>query len=463
MRHCKVVRRGSLLALLSTLTLFATSACSSLLDVQTQQGQVDPTLINSYSGAVDLYGGVLRQLAGTYAGSSNVTSSLFFSTNTVVVNTGLLTDELHMSNLSSQALTMVDGRLLTSASSGGTSIYTQLQALRVLAMRAAGLLRQYPAQASPDLIGQMYAVEGYAEVMLAESHCSGIPLTTVPPAGGSLTYTAGFTTAQVLTQAVAHFDSALTFATDSARIVTLARVGKGRALLDLGDYANAATAVAAVQTGDLYNVEYSTNPQSVTNGVLMPSIGVSTVDGEGGNGLAWRAANDPRATFTQVGGVWYATRYTAANTPVPLATGIEARLIEAEAQLHAGDATWLATLNALRTNGVSNVSGTDTTWSAGTGGVAGLRPLTDPGSDTARVTLLFRERAFWLFLTGHRQGDLRRLIRQYARPALLVFPSGLYTPASTTVSAYGTSVVFPVPDAEAQNNPLYTGCTDLNA
>jgi len=54
-------------------------------------------------------------------------------------------------------------------------------------------------------------------------------------------------------------------------------------------------------------------------------------------------------------------------------------------------------------------------WSAGSGGVAELAALTDPGTAEARVDLLFRERAFWFFLTGHRQGDLRRLIRQYGR------------------------------------------------
>ena len=53
----------------------------------------------------------------------------------------------------------------------------------------------------------------------------------------------------------------------------------------------------------------------------------------------------------------------------------------------------------------------DTLWVAGTGGVAKLGPLQDPGTPDGRVDLLFHERAFWLYLTGHRQGDLRRLIR----------------------------------------------------
>jgi len=45
---------------------------------------------------------------------------------------------------------------------------------------------------------------------------------------------------------------------------------------------------------------------------------------------------------------------------------------------------------------------------------ASPRGAPDPGTQVGREDLLFRERAFWLFATGHRLGDLRRL----ARPAL---------------------------------------------
>ena len=57
----------------------------------------------------------------------------------------------------------------------------------------------------------------------------------------------------------------------------------------------------------------------------------------------------------------------------------------------------------------------------------GVTPLTDPGDAKGRVALLFQERAEWLYLTGHRQGDLRRLLRQYPQywpEQELVYPSG---------------------------------------
>ncbi len=110
-----------------------------------------------------------------------------------------------------------------------------------------------------------------------------------------------------------------------------------------------------------------------------------------------------------------------------LASGVEARLIEAENQLDTGG-PWLATLNALRA-------------------AEGLSPLSDPGTDAARVDMLFEERARWLFGTAHRLGDLRRLVRQYSRDQADVFPAGSFFKGGT----YGADVNFPVPFEESEN------------
>mgnify|MGYP003290203201 CR=1 FL=1 len=117
-----------------------------------------------------------------------------------------------------------------------------------------------------------------------------------------------------------------------------------------------------------------------------------------------------------------------------MADGIEARLIEAEAQLRSNDFGGMrTTLNDLR-------AGAD----------LGLDPLPTPGSATEAEDQLFSERAFWLFATGHRLGDMRRLIRQYNRPVNTVFPNGPYFKGGL----YGTDVNVPVPFQE-QNNPEY--------
>jgi hypothetical protein len=86
--------------------------------------------------------------------------------------------------------------------------------------------------------------------------------------------------------------------------------------------------------------------------------------------------------------------------------------------------------------------------------------LTDPGTAAGRVSLLFQERAYWLFLTGHRQGDLRRLVRQYGRSPNAVYPSGVYLAPGT--GFYGTDVTAPIPSSE-YINPLFQGCQNRDA
>jgi hypothetical protein len=183
----------------------------------------------------------------------------------------------------------------------------------------------------------------------------------------------------------------------------------------------------------------------------------SVSTGEGTNGLDYATSNDPRIPVCQGGdaicktiGVTLTQRddksafpiyvqriWPARDNSVPLTSGIEARLIEAEAAFRAGNvAGMIAKLNQARTEG----------------GVTGLAAnLTDPGTDAARVNLIFRERAFWMFSTGHRVGDMRRLIKFYGRPAESVFPTGAWHKGGN----YGPDVNFPVPQAE-ENNPNVT-------
>jgi hypothetical protein len=68
------------------------------------------------------------------------------------------------------------------------------------------------------------------------------------------------------------------------------------------------------------------------------------------------------------------------------------------------------------------------------------------------------ERAFWMFGTGHRLADLRRLVRNYGRPQETVFPTGTYAPGQD----YGTQVNLAIP-IEEKNNPNAQGCLDRNA
>ena len=181
---------------------------------------------------------------------------------------------------------------------------------------------------------------------------------------------------------------------------------------------------------------------------------------------------DPRVPWTFAGPGFITTipkhtdlRMLTFDNDVPVASGVEARLIQAEAALRAGDvAGYLTFINNLRRAVAARMAllypGTTYSDTRRRFFPTTLAPLTDPGAGAsspaaaldARVRLLFRERAFWMYLTGHRLGDLRRLIRDYGYTHTQVFPSGPFyrTPGTT----YGDDVSFPLPQRE-ENNQQY--------
>jgi hypothetical protein len=449
----------------------------------------DPAQTHTAAGAVEAYRGALLLFRTAVGGDEY----------SMVPVSGLLTDELLSGQLGQQGLISdamrVDSRFMPEYSGSGDDNTTPLpvrgtfellQKARGQSRESRGALVAYPPAGSADLRGHLDAIEAYSDVYLADLFCSGIPLSTLD-FGKDYTYQPGSSTEQTYQKAIALFDSALTLAVDSERVLNLARVGKGRALLALGNYADAATAVASVPDGFQYTLLFN---QALTPGTSNGSVNrsfaffdfnlqgngmpLTMVDREGGNGLPFISSGDPRSAFVDDGissngrpKILPAKYDSLGSGPLVIASGVEARLIQAEAALEAGSASWLTMLNTLRTDGTfdtqqdsANPSMSDTLWHAGTGGVAGLKPLSDPGSADAQVDLLFSERGFWLFLTGTRQGDLRRLIRQYSRQSIHVYPSGAYPGA---FNAYGNDVTAPVEGAERISNPLYTGCAGRGA
>jgi len=329
--------------------------------------------------------------------------------------------------------------------------YGPLQEARIALTQALNSFAKYGLPSQRPHVGQLYAFRAFTIVQLAEQVCPGFPLHDV--VGERPQYSGPLTAAEALERALVDLDSALVAAGDSSRFLNLAKVVRGRALLGLGRFGEAAAAVAGVPTDFVYNAELNGFPSGFnmfTNVGWYPAFvfdGLSVSDREGQNGLDYASANDPRVPVTLAGTAEDGTtpayaqlKYQASTSPIPMASGIEARLIEAEAQLNgaaAGD--WLATLNELRQTQVSPA----------------LPPLSDPGTPDARVDLLFRERAFWLYLTGHRLGDMRRLIDHYGRDPERVFPTGAHPVAGT----YGRATSIPfTPAGEEYANTGVTGC-----
>jgi starch-binding outer membrane protein, SusD/RagB family len=325
------------------------------------------------------------------------------------------------------------------------STFTFIHGARNFATIAIPALREFGAPR--PYVGQMFAVRGFAKMLLAQDFCPGQAFNELDT-DGAIVYMPPLSTDQAYESALADLDSAVVEAADSARILNFARVARARTLLELGRFADAAAAAAPVPTTFVFNAEFdatlSTN--SLFNVTSSTTIPVSVADRDGGNGLDFSSSNDPRikVLFRKKGfdgtNLYSTEKYPTNVSPVTIANGIEARLIEAEAALKAGDVTgWLSKLNALRATSITPA----------------MTALTNPATERGRVDLMFRERAFWLFATAHRLGDMRRLVRHYGRTVAETFPSGTYRAGGP----FGTVTTFKIPASELLN-PAVTGCTE---
>jgi hypothetical protein len=437
------------------------AGCNDILSV------TDPDIIieaNSASAALALKNGVLLRLAQALNGVQGPDAFFVYS--------GLVTDEWRSGDTFVQRNNQ-DQRIWEPTNTFNADPYRRLNRVRIEGQAAIKALRQYLPD-SLSLVARILALKAYVETLIAENYCNGTPLSELD--GTAIVYGQPLSNDSVLALAIQNADSALAQAAlappgdsiQARRATRLARVVKGRALVDRGQFAAAAAAVAGVPDTFRYQITHSVNANTNQIFALNNSARRYTmVDTEGVVGLNFISANDPRlprATGTNPStdlifdsafplfvtrqGIWSSTG------SVSIVTGIEARLIEAEALLQASNtAGWLAAINALRTN-------TALYPTALTGFTRGpnLTAIADTfASNTSRMKTNFRERAFWMFSTGHRLGDMRRMVRQYAYPADSIYPRGSYYKGGT----FGTALMLPVPFEEV-NNPNFTACTNLD-
>jgi hypothetical protein len=372
---------------------------------------------------------------------------------------GVMTDELWYSSTFA-GMQEFDARDVTTQNTNLLPVYQYLHRARNLNEQAAAAFEDVPERKNTEDQAMLTNYAAYSYLFFAETFCSGVPFSTTD-LNGQLTLGPGITTAAMLDSAINRFNLAATraAAAGSSDQQNLAAVGLGRALLAKGDYAGAAAAVKDVPTSFEYTVEYSPNTSGQYNGIyqnITSEHRSSAATSEGINGLhffdrgpAGTNTIDPRVEVDSIAvgtnvtksPVYQPDKYGNLDSPVVLASGIEARLIEAEAALAKGTSNaYLPTLNSLRAS-------------------AGLTPLLDPVTPSARVQQFFGERAFWLYLTGHRLGDLRRMVRDYGFAQDQVFPTG----QTITGASYGSDVNFPIPFQE-QNNPQFANgsCIDRN-
>lgn len=448
-------RRALAAALLMAAVVSCVGGPDEILSVQ-DPDIINPSDVQSAAGANAVRLGALARLNAATTGGEGLTQL-----------GGLLADEWRSGDTFIDR-DEIDQRNTRRENGFLTTATRTINRARLSGSQAAQLLKQYAPTAPGWHSAEMYFVQAYAENLMAEHYCNGLVMSTV--VDGVEQFGSPMTTTAAYERALAHADSGLALVTgstaDDVRVRGALQVTKGRILMNLNRHAEVAAAVSGVLTAHRYNMFHAQTSNDNSHWNLNNSLRRYNLSGgEGTVGLNFATSADPRIPSCAGGSAACiaagitGTRTFDNNTVPPfraqliwptrdatvtVVSGVEARLLEAEAQIRANPGTggtYLAILNALRTT------------------VSGLIPLTDPGSDAARVDQLFSERAFWLFGRGNRLGDLRRLVRQYSRAEASVFPNGAYHKGGN----YGTGSNFPNPQAE-DNNPNVTGggCIDRN-
>jgi len=297
----------------------------------------------------------------------------------------------------------------------------------------------------------MQSIAGFSYILFAEAFCGSVPFSKVTL---EEEFILGMPQSadQMYNSAIGWFDAAIASASSASNddLGNLARVGKARALLGLGQISDAASIAAPVPDDFVYYIEHSDNSRRQENGIYTMTTTrrqFSIADNKGINGIDYRTRGtngDPRVQWnggTEQGQndrdtVYFQLKYSSPSASVRLASGIEARLIEAEAAAQAGN-------NALVTGFHDDLRAT-----------IGLAPIDLSGMTTDQlIDYHFTERALWLYSSGHRHGDMRRLINVYNRNVEDVFPWG----TSIQNVEYSTIISFLIPQSEA-NNPNFEEC-----
>lgn len=433
-----------------------------------------PPSVQGAEALPSLLAGAIGDFGTAYNGGVQ-SSGLALDLNQVTLS-GLISDEL-LNTETFPTRIEVDQRQQQYQSNGSLrDAYYAIQQARASADRASEAYVEF----GPTALGLAEALNlgALSLILMAENYCGAVPISreTSP---GVFEYGSALTTRELFLRALAKTDSALAHASAASTVgaaaaktaqLQLARVVRARALLNLDSIpaAGANLGEAEVPTTFQYFFKHSEVTGRQNNGTWATTASVARFgvpDREGSNGLPFRsegdvanANNDPRVGnarrtgagvgFDGVTPQWIQSKHGKRDTLAIIADGVEARLIQAEVALRGGDyLTALTIMNALRSNAqLARLRGyIDANQQPRT-----LPALLPAATLAAQEDQLFKERAYWLYLTSHRLGDLRRLVRDYNRGAETVFPTGTYHKPGT----YGTDVNSPIPQAE-DNNPNF--------
>lgn len=394
-----------------------------LLDVQTQT-QITESALQDPSNAELIVNGAVSDFEcalGAYAVGMGLLADEFESAG----GAALFFDWDRRTQEASSG-TYAVGNCLASQVSLGT--YRPVSTARYTADNALALLNGWTDAQVPNrrrLIALAQAYGGYSRILLAEGFCS------VAIDGGP-----ELTSAAVLGQAEAKFTDAIASATASgeADLVKMATVGRARARIDLGTAATAGQDAAGIPVSFVWNANYNASAfrsQNQVNNMHFRTNGM--IVSAAFRNLTFDGVADPRPKVADAGRpsadplrrLWLTSKYPAQDSPIALATGVEAQLILAEAQ---GGAAAVAIINALHTR-------------------VGL-PATFASTNPVQIkNQIIDERRREFFADGHRSYDILRYNLPLDPPAGTVHPQG---------GNYGDQRCLPLPDIERNNNPNFS-------
>lgn len=431
-RFLKPFATGAAAALLATGLLSACST-SDYLHV-TSPSRIPAASLEDPSSAALLVNGAVADFECAYGA--------------YVVATGLIGDELDDATQTAarypydQRTMLSSSTTYQSAACDGLGVYSPMQTARVSSDNIRRLLNGWTdtqVQNRQTLIATAAAYEAYTELLSGEGSCSTVFSTFNPD--GSVAYGTEITPTQAFDSAITRFSEAITAAqaagSGAQNILDMAYDGRARAELDKGDYADARKDAALVPPTFVLNMTASAISSRRYNRVWADNGPSGAAYNEASSvGDSDRTLNDPRVPVIHPANVpnsttgvpiWIQTKYPTAASPIPIASGIEAQLIIAEADLAgAGDPSEaLSIVNASRT------AGGETALAGGT-----------TASDLKSALIEERRRA--LFLQGNRLYDIIRFQLPLDPPAGAKFPGG---------GTYGSQVCMPLPDVERFNNP----------
>ena len=440
------------------------------IDVALPESVADSTAVPA------LLAGALGNFGSAYNGGGDIN---------MIALSGMISDE-YINTETFPTRIEVDQRRQQYQSNGSLSgSFYAIQQARSFADISAENHAKFTSTADSPGMAESLNLSALSIILMAENYCGAVPLSRQLPSG-AFEFGQQKSTRELLDVAILKADSVLALANAGTTQLRVARIVKARALLNLDQPAAAATAIggtAGVPTNFVYSYIHSELSARQNNGTwnLVQNSGrFGVADLEGGVGLPFRSEGDtvtsnpirdPRVAnirrptnsgrgFDGATNMWWQLKYPTRAAPTVIADGVEARLIEAEADIRAGNyANALITMNNLRANTGNGAHGRGYTRTPA--------PLVAAVGTAAQIDQLMKERAYWLFLTSHRLGDLRRLVRPtgaaapeisgYGRPVDTVFPNGAYHKSGT----YGTDVNSPIPQAEDNNQYFNRAQCDL--